>query len=99
MALYDKYGDHILGVISGVRFPVAGEKDPDAGIRFADHVREKCPYMPIIIESQESENKEKAESRGYVFLDKNSKTLPQDLRNAVGRHFGFGDFIVTDPST
>ncbi len=99
MALYDKYGDHILGVISDVRFPVAGEKDPDAGIRFADHVREKCPYMPIIIESQESENKEKAESRGYVFLDKNSKTLPQDLRNAVGRHFGFGDFIVTDPST
>ena len=26
MALYDKYGDHILGVISDVRFPVAGRR-------------------------------------------------------------------------
>lgn len=99
MALYEKYGDNILGLISDVRFPVAGEKDPDAGIRFAEYVRSKCPFMPIIMESQESENRIKTESRGYVFFDKNSKTLPQDLRNAVGRHFGFGDFIVKDPSS
>ena len=99
VALYDKYGDHILGVISDVRFPRDGEKDPDAGINFAGYVRAHCPVMPIIIESQESDNREKAESLGYVFLDKNSKTLPQDLRNAVGKHFGFGDFIVKDPSS
>lgn len=99
MSLYDKYGDNILGLISDVRFPVAGEKDPGAGLRFAEYVRSKCPFMPIIMESQESENRIKTESRGYVFLDKNSKTLPQDLRNAVGRHFGFGDFIVKDPSS
>lgn len=99
VSLYDKYGEHILGVISDVRFPNGGHKDPDAGIKFAGYVRERCPVMPIIIESQESDNRAKAESLGYVFLDKNSKTLPQDLRNAVGRHFGFGDFIVKDPSS
>lgn len=99
MALYEKYGDNILGVISDVRFPCGGKKDPDAGMKFAGYVKGRCPFMPIIIESQESENRVKAESKGYVFLDKNSKTLPQDLRNAVGRHFGFGDFIVTDPNS
>lgn len=99
VALYDKYGEQILGVISDVRFPLCGKKDPDAGIKFAEYVRERCPVMPIIMESQESENRSKAESRGYVFLDKNSKTLPQDLRDAVGTHFGFGDFIVKDPSS
>ncbi|MDE6578634.1 MAG: response regulator, partial [Muribaculaceae bacterium] len=57
MALYDKYGDSMLGIISDVRFPRGGEKDPDAGMRFAAHVRGKHPFMPIIVESQESENR------------------------------------------
>ncbi|MDE6443344.1 MAG: phosphoenolpyruvate synthase [Muribaculaceae bacterium] len=99
MALFNKFGDNMLGIISDVRFPRAGEKDPDAGMRFAAHVRERHPFMPIIVESQESENRLKVEAAGYTFLDKNSKTLPQDLRDAVGYHFGFGDFIVKDPSS
>lgn len=99
MALYEKYGHNILGVISDVRFPRGGEKDPDAGMAFAAHIRKDYPFMPVIVESQESANRERVEQAGYVFLDKNSKTLPQDLRNAVGRHFGFGDFIVKDPAT
>ena len=51
------------------------------------------------MESSEAENRDKVRESGYVFLDKNSKTLPQDLRDAVEKHFGFGDFIVTDPAT
>ena len=99
MALYEKYGNNMLGIISDVRFPAGGVKDPDAGMKFAAAVREKHPFMPIIIESQESANRLPAEAAGYIFLDKNSKTLPIDLRGAVNRHFGFGDFIVKDPAT
>ncbi len=98
-ALFDKYGHNMLGIISDVRFPRAGEKDPDAGMRFAEYVRERQPFIPIIVESQESDNRLKVEAAGYTFLDKNSKTLPQNLRNAVGYHFGFGDFIVKDPAS
>lgn len=92
--LFDKYGDHIQGIISDVRFPREGVKDPEAGFRFAEYVRSKDPYMPILLESQESANKERAEREELVFLDKNSKTLPQDLRWAATKYFGFGDFIV-----
>ncbi len=93
-ALFDRYGNNMLGIISDVRFPRDGVKDPEAGFRFAEYVHSKDPYMPIILESQESENAERAEKEGLKFLDKNSKTLPQDLKREATRYFGFGDFIV-----
>ncbi|MDE5902420.1 MAG: phosphoenolpyruvate synthase [Muribaculaceae bacterium] len=95
-ALFERYGHNMLGVISDVRFPRDGVKDPGAGFRFARFVHERDPYMPVIIESQESVNAIEAEREGLVFLDKNSKTLPLDLRHAVSRYFGFGDFVVRD---
>ncbi len=95
--LMEEYGDNILGIVTDARFPKDGVKDADAGMKFAKYVREKYPYIPIIMESQESSNKGPAEQAGYIFLDKNSKTLPLDLREAVTKNFGFGDFIVKDP--
>ncbi|MDE6028226.1 MAG: PEP/pyruvate-binding domain-containing protein, partial [Muribaculaceae bacterium] len=38
-------------------------------------------------------------TRGYTFIDKSSKTLALDLREAVSKKFGFGDFIVRDPES
>ncbi len=98
-AIFDKYGDQLLGIISDVRFPHGGEKDPLAGIDFANMARTTRPFLPVIIQSQESDNRKVAESNGFAFLDKNSKTLPQDLRDAVEKLFGFGDFVVKDPSS
>ena len=99
MALYDKFGENLLGVISDMRFPRAGLKDPSAGTKLAAALHDKYPFVPVIIESQESENKRIVEDLGYLFLDKNSKTFPQELRKAVQQNFGFGSFIVKDPST
>ena len=99
VALYEKYGKSLLGVISDVRFPREGKKDPGAGLRFAAYVKERDPFLPVIIESQETVNRAKAEEAGCTFLDKNSKTLPQDLRDALALHFGFGDFVVKEPVT
>lgn len=96
-ALMEQYGENILGIVTDARFPVNGEKDPDAGMKFAQAVRKKYPYMPVIMESQESSNRGAAERAGFLFLDKNSKTLPLDLREAVTKNFGFGDFVVKDP--
>ncbi|MCM1369898.1 MAG: phosphoenolpyruvate synthase [Candidatus Amulumruptor caecigallinarius] len=96
-ALIDKYGDNIMGLVTDSRFPREGEKDPVAGHKLARYLHKRRPYAPVIMESQESENRAPAEEAGYVFLDKSSKTLPIDLRKAVSHQFGFGDFVVKYP--
>lgn len=98
-ALIDKYGDNIMGLVTDGRFPRNGEKDPDAGMDLARYLRARRPYAPVIMESAEEDNRARAEAAGYVFLDKNSKTLPIDLRKAVSYMFGFGDFIVKYPGS
>ena len=95
--LYRKYGSKMLGVISDVSFNREGVKDPQAGLRLAQYMRQNDPYLPIIIESSEIANADKVDSFGGVFIDKNSKKLPVDLGEAIMENFGFGDFIIRDP--
>ena len=97
--LYNRYGHNMLGIVSDVSFNREGKTDKEAGLRLASRIRERDPHIPIIIESSEIENKPKVDAFGGIFIDKNSKTLPQDLRNAVRHNFGFYDFIVRDPDT
>ena len=99
VALYRRYSKNILGVITDVSFKRNGEKDSKAGIKLADWLLEQDPSLPIIMESSETENREEAQKRGLTFLDKNSKTLPLDLGNAMMGNFGFGDFVIRDPET
>lgn len=99
VALYEKYGDNMLGVISDVSFAREGTKDPKAGIRLAKYLRSHDPYLPLIIESSEVDNAADVREIGGVFLDKNSKKLPVDLGEAIMSNFGFGDFIIRDPAT
>lgn len=97
--LYNKYGDNMLGVISDVSFQKDGQKDSLAGIKLATEIRRRDPFIPIIIESSETENAKLTSAFGGIFLDKNSKTLPLDLGDAIFTNFGFGDFIIRDPKT
>lgn len=99
MALYDKYSEHILGVISDVSFKHEGVKDPKAGIKLARELRKRDPYLPMIIESSEVENSHDVKELGGTFLDKNSKKFPVDLGEAIMNNFGFGDFVVRNPDT
>ncbi len=99
VGLMEKYGDNVLGVITDVRFPKDGKKDPEAGLKLKEWIYDHYPYVPVVVESSEIANKEKVEATEGIFLDKNSKTLPQDLRKALSENFGFGDFIVRDPAT
>ena len=99
MSLAEKYGDNLLGIITDARFPRNGVVDPEAGMKFAEEVKKRFPTIPIIMDSQETENRFKAEKEGYTFIDKNSKTLALDLREGVTKKFGFGDFIFRDPES
>ena len=99
IALYERYGDNMLGVISDVSFKREGVKDQHAGLRLARYLRERDPYLPLIVESSETANAAEVARIGGVFLDKNSKKLPVDLGEAIMSNFGFGDFIIRDPET
>ncbi len=99
MALYERYADNILGVISDARFPVAGEKDPEAGLKLLRSIRTRDEYLPLIMESAEADNRTAAEAEGFHFVDKNSKKMSLDLRRLFEEHMGFGDFIFRDPKT
>ena len=99
MRIYNKYKDNCLGVISDVRFPRNGQRDPEAGFRLLEDIRREDEYVPLIMESSESANKERAEKEHFHFVDKNSKMLSLELRQLLEEHMGFGDFIFRDPKT
>ncbi len=99
--VFDKYHDNILGVISDASFPLHAhsDKDPEAGLKLLRYMRGKEEYMPLVMESNESSNREKALADGFHFVDKNSKVLSIDLHHILEEHFGFGDFIFRNPTT
>lgn len=99
LSLYEKYGDNMLGVISDVSFKHHDIKDPLAGIKLAEFMRYQDPYLPIIVESTELENKKYMNRFDGIFIDKNSKKLSVDLGKAIMENFGFGDFVMRDPDT
>jgi len=108
MALYEKYHENTLGVISDTRFPMKSvpgrlshveEGDPEAGLKLLAEIRRRDEYVPLILESSEACNREKAEAAGYQFIDKNSTKMNVDLHKLMEEHMGFGDFIFRDPQT
>ena len=99
VALYDRFSANVLGVISDARFLVGGEKAADAGMRLLRYIRSRDEYVPLIMESAETDNRRLAENEGFRFVDKNSKKMSVDLRRLLEEHMGFGDFIFRDPKT
>ena len=97
--LYDHFSKNMLGVITDVSFMKDGMKNSQAGVEFAKYLRENDPYLPIIVQSSEVQNRKTVENMKCTFLDKNSKKLPVDLGAAIMSDFGFGDFIIKNPAT
>lgn len=97
--LYDRFHNNVLGVITDVRYPRKGIQDPKAGIKLCAEIRKRDPFLPLIIESAETENRWDATLYDASFVDKNSKKMAIDLQRAVKEHFGFGDFVFRNPET
>ena len=99
MHLYNRYEKNVLGVITDARYPREGMIDPIAGIRLMEEIRKRDPFMPLILQSSESENRRYAARYEASYVDKNSKKMNVDLRDVVSGNFGFGDFIFRNPVT
>ena len=101
-ALYSQFSDNVLGVISDCRFPMLADskvKDELAGYKWLSAIREVDEYVPLVLDSSETDKKEYADRCKAAFIDKNSKKLNQDLKDLLTKHFGFGDFIFRNPET
>ena len=97
--LYSRYKENTLGVISDCRFPRGGKTDEMAGYELLSAIRAEDEFVPLIMESTETDKSGWAKKCGAHFIDKNSKKIGVDLRRLVRRHFGFGDFVFRDPDT
>ena len=100
--IYERFADNTLGVISDCRFPIydgSTQKDEMAGYKLLRCIRARDPYIPLIMESSESERAPLAHQCGANFIDKNSKKMDVDLRDLIRRFFGFGDFVFRNPDT
>ena len=97
--LYDRHPNNVLGVITDARYPRGGVVVPQAGVQLLAELRKRDPFLPLILESAESENALQAKAYNADFIDKNSKKMAVDLREVVKQRFGFGDFIFRDPQT
>ena len=97
--IFNQYRDNMLGIVSDMSFMHDGVKDPYAGYKFGQYVRKTGLIIPFVLESSESNNKVYAKELGASFIDKNSKSYPQDLRKKIMQRFGFGDFVILNPQT
>ena len=97
--IFDQYRDNMLGIISDMSFMHNGVKDPYAGYKFGQYVRKTGLIIPFVLESSEVSNHVYAKELNASFIDKNSKSYPQDLKKKIMQRFGFGDFVILNPHT
>ena len=102
VALYNRYGKNIIGVISDIGF-VLHKGDPssseklDAGVDLCKLIREDNPTMPFLMQSSQESMRSIAKQLKVGFVVKKSKTLTQEVSEYIEYEFGFGDFIARDP--
>jgi CheY-like chemotaxis protein len=94
---FEKYNEYVLGIIVDNNFKKDGNRDPEAGLKFAAAVKAEHKDIPILIQTSDQTIAKKAEKVDASFLLKNSPRLLHDLRKFMVENFGFGDFIFKTP--
>jgi len=99
LAIYEKYKNNMLGVITDVSYMQKGVKNKQAGINLCNEIRKQDKHIPLIVESTDELNHTAADQMKAAFLNKMSKTFLMDLRAKITDNFGFGDFHFINPET
>ncbi|MDH7515399.1 MAG: PEP/pyruvate-binding domain-containing protein [Bacteroidota bacterium] len=95
--LYTTYRETLLGVITDMTVSMKGHRSANAGLTFARNVRNEKPDLPVLVQSAETVRKGEVEAEGFIFADKTSRTLLQDVGTFIKQYFGFGDFVFRRP--
>ena len=96
--LYRRFQPYLLSVLSDVRFPKNGQIDAQAGFSLLTMIRDESPDIPLLNFSSDESNRALARKIPAVFLNKNSTTLHDEIRNFFVDHLGFGDFVFRRPN-
>ncbi len=96
---YEKYKNNLLGIISDISYPREGKQDKHAGLRLCKRVRKDDRFLPFLLQSSDGENEIYAKRLRAGFINKNSKTLIQELKHYIIENFAFGDFVFINPKT
>ncbi len=94
--ILERYKDFLLCLITDMRFEKGGILDEDAGRYLVENVRRIHKDLPVIIQSSDKINSQKAYELRASFIDKNSESLSQDFRSFLTHYLGFGNFIYRD---
>jgi len=96
MAIVKKYSEFLLCLITDVIFTRNGKMDEEAGFRLVSGARQLVPELPTVIQSSEVKNSRRAFELKSTYINKDSETLLQDIRNFITFHLGFGAFVYRD---
>ncbi len=99
VAVYEKYKNNILGVITDMSYSYNGKMEQRAGVKLIEMLKADNIYLPILLQSSDINNRLLAKQMKVGFLHKYSKTLSLELRDFVMKYFAFGDFIFEDAIT
>jgi hypothetical protein len=91
--LFERYRRNVMGIVSDIRIPRAGKLDEEGGLEFARFARQFDQELPVLLESAERGNADKAAEIGAVFVDKNSERALALIRGFFRASLGFGDFV------
>jgi len=92
--IINSYRRYMLCVISDVKFEKAGKDDYDAGIQLLKYATKTLKYpIPVLLQSNDVSNAQRAKSINADFINKNSETLSIDILNFLYRRLGFGNFV------
>ncbi len=94
---YQKYEDHLLGLITDIRFPKAGELDEKAGFDLVGKIRKQAPTLPIMFQSSSESNRIQSEQLQGFFVNKTDHNLIPELRTFLLDYMGFGCFTFRMP--
>jgi len=96
MEVLTKHVENLLCLITDVKFMKGGNIDEQAGFTLVNKVKEMAHGLPTVIQSADVANSEMAYQLKSTFINKNSESLLQDIRNFISHHLGFGNFVYKD---
>jgi hypothetical protein len=95
--MINQYKNYLLTVISDVKFQRKGVDDDDAGVDLLKYVSSTLRFpIPILLQSHDVNNAQRAREVGADFINKNSESLSLDIHNFIYKRLGFGNFVFKD---
>jgi len=95
---FHKQQENLLCLISDVKFKYRGITDKEAGFKLVNHIKTILPELPVIIQSSDISNADRAYQLQSIFINKNSESLMQDIKSFISHYLGFGNFVYKNAS-